>query len=263
MNNISVDGNKTAKIISNFFDYLCNGRNKPIQSGIEELDSFLIGGFRPMLYFIDYPQKMNLSKSMLINLAEELAKNGHNVMFFYSYVSTIDLMARSLTRITYSHSKETAQTKDEILLCDWKDKKVKDLEALSQAEQEMLTYSNKLKLFRRKKSHEIIEAIRTEADKGTKPIIIIDYIDSQYYEVLETIKTKYEIPMIISMEHRTAEYSKISESCSIGTVDIMPEYDSPGTYTAQIRFSELPGTSQALSLKYRPKYNHIRIDGHN
>ncbi|WP_026674008.1 DnaB-like helicase C-terminal domain-containing protein [Alkalihalobacterium bogoriense] len=97
----------------NFFEEIRNSENQPICSGFPGLDSILNGGLYPGLYVLGGPT--SLGKTAFVHqIADQIAENGIPTLYFSYEMSRKDLMARSLSRLSFIKSKSNALTDIEI-----------------------------------------------------------------------------------------------------------------------------------------------------
>ena len=90
--------------------------NKPIPTGIEQLDNVLRGGFfKGQLVVLGAVSSLGKS-TIALNIAENVASNDNNVLYFSLEMSKQELIARSLSKTMYMEAEE--QNKAKYLVLD-------------------------------------------------------------------------------------------------------------------------------------------------
>ena len=105
-----------ANALKQFEKNISSGRYKPTPTGLEAFDDMLGGGLYPGLYVIAAATGFGKS-TFCLQLADELASRGEDVVYFSLEMSQDELIARSLSRLTYSkaRNKRCARTTRAIL----------------------------------------------------------------------------------------------------------------------------------------------------
>ena len=80
-------------------------KNGSISTGIASIDRLLQGGFRAGLYFIGAISSLGKT-SLILQLADNMAAGGQDVLFFSLEMSRYELMARSMSRRSFMYTKE-------------------------------------------------------------------------------------------------------------------------------------------------------------
>lgn len=93
--------------IPSFMEALANDAVPCVPTGIESLDKCLDGGFYPGLYGLGAVTALGKT-TFAIQLLDNVAKQGHKVMAFSLEMSRHELMAKSLSRLTYLHCNKIA-----------------------------------------------------------------------------------------------------------------------------------------------------------
>lgn len=188
-----------AKIID-FIDRATSKINTPyFATGFEELDKELDGGLFEGLYFIGAVSSLGKT-TFCLQIADQLAEQGHDVLFFTLEQSEFELMAKSISRLTYKlcdSKEENAKTARGITTPSRYDNyKEPELDLITKAYSKYKTMAeNKLYFIEgvgnvgvektepqnsheNKETSQYIRDIVAEHVKrtGRKPVVIIDYI---------------------------------------------------------------------------------------
>lgn len=85
--------------MEDFLTSICTERYKPIPTGIQDVDNVLHGGFiRQQLIFLTAAPGMGKT-TLAQQIAEKMAQNGANVLYFNLEMSREQMLARSLARV--------------------------------------------------------------------------------------------------------------------------------------------------------------------
>jgi replicative DNA helicase len=206
-----------------------------IETGFKELDTFLDGGLYQALYILG--AAMGAGKTTLIlQMADYIAKSGQEVLFFSGEMSRNQILARSLSRLSYetcngnTDDAFTARTIDSAIAEDVEDaprrKRLKTLywENYQDIDDKLWLYDDVYKI------EEITKKIAKHKRLGkTKPVVFIDYLQKirgtntkdrrlEIDEILRNLKfavTQYQIPIfVISSLNRDAFKSEQVENVS-------------------------------------------------
>ena len=91
----------TAASFSLFEDYLDENRdNPPIPTGFKEVDGILNGGLTAGLYIMGAISSLGKT-SWMLNIADNIAAAGHDVLYFSLEMSRNELIAKSISRISF------------------------------------------------------------------------------------------------------------------------------------------------------------------
>lgn len=92
----------TAGTFDGFLDYLRrNADRDPIPTGFSSLDSILNGGLVPGLYIMGAVSSLGKT-ALMVNIADNIALAGNDVLYFSLEMSKYELMARSISRLSFS-----------------------------------------------------------------------------------------------------------------------------------------------------------------
>ena len=208
-----------AALSEDFLSYL--GRCQQmgmLSSGLAELDELLGGGIFPGLYVLGAPSSLGKT-TLLLQMADEMAASGRDVLFFSLEMSRWELLAKSLCRTA---APQTALCARQLLRGEIPSSQLKRLlEAYNRrsgerifisAEQEALTLEN----LREK-------ALRHRAQRGRAPVVVVDYLqilapsdargsDKQNVDravvALKALSRELEIPVLVASSFNRDAYAK-------------------------------------------------------
>ena len=91
----------TAAHVDDFLDRVVDSINTPaIKTGYRKFDEKLDGGLYPGLYILGALSSLGKT-TFALQLADQIAENGHDVIIFSLEMSRYELMAKSISRLTY------------------------------------------------------------------------------------------------------------------------------------------------------------------
>lgn len=92
----------TAGTFDGFLEYLRrNADRNPVPTGFASLDQILNGGLVPGLYIMGAVSSLGKT-ALMVNFADNIAAAGTDVLYFSLEMSKYELMARSISRISFS-----------------------------------------------------------------------------------------------------------------------------------------------------------------
>lgn len=208
-----------AALSEDFLSYL--GRCQQmgmLSSGLAELDELLGGGIFPGLYVLGAPSSLGKT-TLLLQMADEMAASGRDVLFFSLEMSRWELLAKSLCRTA---APQTALCARQLLRGEIPSSQLKRLlEAYNRrsgeqifisAEQEALTPENLRK-----------KALRHRAQRGRAPVVVVDYLqilapsdarssDKQNVDravvALKALSRELETPVLVASSFNRDAYTK-------------------------------------------------------
>ena len=157
-----------------------------ISTGFINLDTYLNGGIDTGLYVIGAISSLGKT-TFIIQIADYVAKQGHDMLFFSLEMSEREIMAKSISRETYNadiilqndtrHAKSTMEILNGRLYKNYTDT---ERRLIKEATKNYREYSNHIRIIEGVGSVGI-EEIKKAIDKhieytGRKPIIFIDYL---------------------------------------------------------------------------------------
>lgn len=90
----------TINSIDSFLEEVRSGENNGIPTGFKQVDKALDGGIFPGLFIIGAESSLGKS-TIVLNMAEQLAENGTDVIYFSLEMSKRELIARGISRQTF------------------------------------------------------------------------------------------------------------------------------------------------------------------
>ena len=110
---IYIRQNCAASYIQDFLDGISASANTPaISTGIAEVDEALDGGLYPGLHFLGAISSLGKT-SLVLQIADYIAQSGHDVLFFSLEMARSELMAKSISRHTFTIAfNETGRTEN-------------------------------------------------------------------------------------------------------------------------------------------------------
>lgn len=176
--------NSTEKQLESFLEGIKDeSLVKPIPTGFKLLDETLNGGIKQGLYAIGAIS--SLGKTTLVHqIADNLALDGHDVLFFSLEMDRFQMLSKSLSRLSYQITEEEGKDTDKFALCHsdivqaYK-LKGKQVEMLDKAvETYKANYARNIRYEYGAKSGEEIARVVDNHIKYTekKPIVIVDFL---------------------------------------------------------------------------------------
>lgn len=155
----------------------------PYSTGFEKLDEILSGGLYSGLICLGAPSSTGKT-TFALQIADNIAKTGNDVLFFSLEMPELELMSKSLSRISYLKEKEkprkNAKSMSEILYgFRYKNYDDKEIELLEECKKEYCEYANNLyiKECSAINVEQIKEMIKEHIKcREKKPVVFIDYL---------------------------------------------------------------------------------------
>lgn len=222
--------NSTASHIGAFLNNIQANKNTPaISTGFKELDNLLDGGLYAGLYILGAISSLGKT-TFVLQIGDNIAQNQQDVLIFSLEMAKYELMAKSISRITYEKSKDkpyNAKTTRGLLAGrKYENYSSKEIQLIRQATECYETYAKYLFI------HEAIGDIgaiqvREHVEKHinatkSKPVVIIDYLqilapfdmrasdkqntDKAVFE-LKKMSRDYNIPVIAISSFNRENYS--------------------------------------------------------
>ena len=106
-----IERHKVGAMLSGFWDYVHDDKNnKPIKTGFFYFDTSIGGGLLPKLYIIGAITSLGKT-AFVMQMVDQIAERGTDVLIFSLEMSKEDIMARSISRHTYLLASQPAGTK--------------------------------------------------------------------------------------------------------------------------------------------------------
>lgn len=169
--------------LSDFLDGIKGRANTPcIPTGYGLLDQVLDGGLYEGLYVIGAISALGKT-TFALQIADQIAKAGQDVLFFTLEMSADDLIAKSLSRLTKSMAKNPlyAKTARDITRYDkYAIYGTEEKNLITKALEEYGKYAGHLFFYEGKEqtgAHQIREAVARHTEiMGKAPVVIVDYL---------------------------------------------------------------------------------------
>ena len=191
--------------------------NPPIKTGFSALDQSLEGGLVPGLYTIGALTSLGKT-SFILQMCDQIASSGQDVLFFSLEMSRFELMAKSIARLTCMHtegielSQGTKRTTLEILGGHFRaDTHSAEQKAIITAESEYRKFTNHLWILEGDGTT-TVTAIRDHVQRhikftGNIPVIVIDYI-----QILSSVDNRYSDKQ--NTDHNVLALKRLSRDLS-------------------------------------------------
>ena len=231
-----------ANALKQFEKNISSGRYKPTPTGLKAFDDMLGGGLYPGLYVIAAATGFGKS-TFCLQLADELAIRGEDVVYFSLEMSQDELIARSLSRLTYLKARDKKCDKE----CARTTRAILQRSIIARNDRQFIAeynqvYSDALdafarmadRLFYRDGSADRITITEVEkfvgqlVESGRRPFVFIDYLQflktdiqnltdkqqaDRVIEALKRLSTRYGITVVaISSINRQSYSSKAALS---------------------------------------------------
>lgn len=219
--------NSTEKQLESFLEGIKDeSLVKPIPTGFKLLDETLNGGIKQGLYAIGAIS--SLGKTTLVHqIADNLAKDGHDVLFFSLEMDRFQMLSKSLSRLSYQIAEEEGKNTDKFALCHSDIVQAyklqgKQVEMLDTAvELYKANYARNIRYEYGAKSGEEIARVVDNHIKYTekKPIVIVDFLQyvkgtkqdarmatNENVAILKDLVVKHGIPVILISSFNRSSY---------------------------------------------------------
>lgn len=219
--------NSTEKQLESFLEGIKDeSLVRPIPTGFKLLDETLNGGIKQGLYAIGAIS--SLGKTTLVHqIADNLALDGHDVLFFSLEMDRFQMLSKSLSRLSYQIAEEEGKDTDKFALCHsdivqaYK-LKGKQVEMLDKAvETYKANYARNIRYEYGAKSGEEIARVVDNHIKYTekKPIVIVDFLQyvkgtkqdarmatNENVAILKDLVVQHGIPVILISSFNRSSY---------------------------------------------------------
>lgn len=222
-----------SEFLPEFVSELLKSREgKAIPTGFEALDELLCGGLCPGLYVVGAISSLGKT-TFTLQIADNLAKDGHGVMIFSLEMSRREMMAKTVSReasislIDSTGNRNNALTTLNVLRCEFRGKPEQE-SIVRQVLAEYKTWGKNLTIIEgignigTSTVRDCVEAYRSAHD-GKPPVVVIDYlqimahadvrasdkqnVDKNVLE-LKRLSREYKIPVIVISSFNRENYSE-------------------------------------------------------
>ena len=165
----------TINAIGSFLEEIRSGENNGIPTGFNQVDKALDGGIFPGLFIIGAESSLGKS-TIILNMAEQLAENGTDVIYFSLEMSKRELIARGISRQTFILN----NMKDCVLNKTTKQILKGDPDDYSDAVEKYKKIAKNLVIFEDQSGIDIND-LKTYVENhvkftGKSPVVILDYL---------------------------------------------------------------------------------------
>lgn len=208
-----------AALSEDFLSYLGRCQQTGVlSSGLAELDELLGGGLFPGLYVLGAPSSLGKT-TLLLQMADEIAASGRDVLFFSLEMSRWELLAKSLCRTA---APQTALCARQLLRGEIPSSQLKRLlEVYNRRSGERIFISAEQEGLTPEALRE--KALRHRAQRGRSPVVVVDYLqilapsdarssDKQNVDravvALKALSRELEIPVLVASSFNRDAYAK-------------------------------------------------------
>ena len=215
--------------IQNFFNGISENANLPaISTGFPLLDKTLDGGIYAGLYVLGAISSLGKT-TLALQMADQIAKNGQDVLIFSLEMAEEELIAKSISRQTYIRDMKNAKTMRDITAgARYLNYTQAEKDLINDSANDYAKYANHIFIHEGGLDPIGIEEIKREVKKyydrmGKAPVIIIDYLqiiapyepratDKQNTDKsvteLKKISRQYKAPLIAISSFNRDSYDK-------------------------------------------------------
>ncbi len=203
---------KLNQFIENTKDFI------PYSTGFNSLDSILCGGLYSGLICLGAPSSTGKT-TFALQIADNIAKNGQDVLFFSLEMPELELMCKSLSRLTFENKNDRLVPKNmnDILYGfhypHYRENELKSIEA-SKEEYSKFASNLFIKECQSINVNQIREIIEQHIKiRKKKPVVFIDYL-----QIIAPVDTKQDIRMIV--DYNVSELKRLAREFVIPIVAI-------------------------------------------
>jgi len=183
---IDIENHRVRAILPLFNQYVKDEQNnRPIPTGFPGIDERIGGGLLPRFYVIGASPTIGKT-TFVLQIADNVAKNGEDVLFFSLEMSKEDILAKSISRHTYEIcireklNTSLAKTEYGVLIGNrYNNYKQEELDLLEDAQREYARYAEEhISIYEGKRtSNDIMQTVQKYVEvTGRTPVVIVDYL---------------------------------------------------------------------------------------
>ena len=180
------NGKNAKELLKDFLGGVSDSANTPvIHTGFPKLDDELDGGLYPGLYILGAISSLGKT-TFLLQMADQIAEAGHEVLFISMEMAASELISKSLSKLTYKHCYEStrnAKTSRGITSADRYKNYSEEEKALIQiALQHYNKYAENIFIYEGmgdigvEERREIVRKHKETSVSGKAPVVMIDYL---------------------------------------------------------------------------------------
>lgn len=275
-----IEAHKVGSLLPLFSEFVKDTtNNKPIPTGFKAFDTAIGGGLLPKFYIIGAVSSLGKT-TFVMQMADNVAKAGNDVIIFSLEMAKEDIIARSISRHTYERTMSDLErvklAKTELGIVTgtrYKDYSPEEKELIAQAYKDYAAYaSDHISIYEGKHTADEIREIvkRHILFTGNRPVVIVDYL--QIVQPAEAVKkatireqTDYTIDVFSAMRRELKtpvigissfnrnSYTAVADNSSFkesGTI----EYTGDCVITLELDYvRETKGTDKENTNKERAK----------
>lgn len=175
--------NTSASQLDSFIEGIWKSRhNQIIPTGFPKLDEALGGGLMDGLYFIGAASSLGKT-TFALQIADQIAKNGHDVLIISLEMARSELMGRSISRITYEIADNKNDAKTELGITNgarYSSYNQREIDLIKESIERYRKYADRLTIIEGVGNLNAI-GVRDTVEKhirftGKKPVVIVDYV---------------------------------------------------------------------------------------
>lgn len=161
-----------------------SAKTPPIQTGFRNLDNALDGGIIPALYVLGAISSLGKT-TFVLQIADQIAAAGQDVLIFSLEMSEFELMAKSLSRLTFKHcegKQQNAKTVRGLLNgAKYSGYNYEEITLIERAKKAYGEYAQRIYIKQGNISNTGVAAIEEAVKQhisftGNTPVVIIDYL---------------------------------------------------------------------------------------
>ena len=183
---LEIDKHKVRAILPDFVQYIRDEKNnRPIPTGFTGFDTCIGGGLLPRFYIIGAVTTIGKT-TLVLQMADNIAKNGDDVIIFSLEMAKEDIIARSISRLTYEictrKQLNTALAKTEfgiLMGARYKGYSQNEKDLIAEAYKEYAEYAeDHISIYEGKRTSEEIRDIVQKYIEvtGRIPVVVVDYL---------------------------------------------------------------------------------------
>jgi len=155
------------------------GKPKIIPTGYPELDNILDGGLYEGLYVLGAVSSLGKT-TFLLQMADQIAADGQDVLLFSLEMGRFELMAKSISRLTFKQCKKASHAKTTREVLTGQHHSPEQAQTFNDSVAEYYAYSDHIYIHEGMGNigtKEVKEAVQQHIDfTGNAPVVIIDYL---------------------------------------------------------------------------------------
>ena len=255
----AVEAHKAGALLPAFRAYVMDGKsNRAIPTGFRALDKAIGGGLFPRLYVLGAISSLGKT-TFALQIADRLAASGHSVMIFSLEMPAEDLIARSLSRLSYQIAKSRnslrlAKTELGITALERYEHYTDDeRETIKTAYNQYEAYAqDTVSIYTGRQTANEIRA-KVEAfikATGRKPVVFIDYLQlirpaeelrratsieqlDDTVDKLAALRRELKLPVVVISSFNRANYNTVADATAFRGSGLI-EYTADAVITLEL-----------------------------